>query len=131
MYLKEGGWLDTLQSAALFWTEEEKREYLDSVPSGLCPECGSPVYQNPRGRHKKFCSDTCRYAWKKNIRTRLTGNQRGQPYARFVERNSGQAVNTKRSVNTVATPVPIGAGPRRGENKNDTGNVGKQICGQG
>jgi endogenous inhibitor of DNA gyrase (YacG/DUF329 family) len=64
MYLKEGGWLDTLQSAALFWTEEEKREYLDSVPSGLCPECGSPVYQNPRGRHKKFCSDTCRYAWK-------------------------------------------------------------------
>lgn len=40
------------------------QEFMESLPSGFCPECGQPVFQNPRGRRKRFCSDECRFAWK-------------------------------------------------------------------
>ncbi len=40
------------------------REFMESLPSGFCPECGNPVYQNPKGRRKRFCSEACRFAWK-------------------------------------------------------------------
>ena len=43
---------------------EEEKEFKDAVVKGFCPECGKAVYQNPRGRRKKFCSDACRFAWK-------------------------------------------------------------------
>ena len=43
---------------------EEEKEFEDAVVKGFCPECGKAVYQNPRGRRKKFCSDACRFAWK-------------------------------------------------------------------
>ena len=42
----------------------EEKEFEDAVVKGFCPECGKAVYQNPRGRRKKFCSDACRFAWK-------------------------------------------------------------------
>lgn len=45
-------------------TEEEENEFLNSVVMSFCPECGNAVYQNPRGRKKKFCCDACRIAWK-------------------------------------------------------------------
>ena len=44
------------------WLLEE--EFKDSLASGVCPNCGNPVYQNPRGRRKKFCSEACRFEWK-------------------------------------------------------------------
>lgn len=31
--------------------------------STLCPVCGERIVQPYRGRHKKFCSDACRYAY--------------------------------------------------------------------
>ena len=43
---------------------EDEKEFEDAVVKGFCPECGKAVYQNPRGRRKKFCSDACRFAWK-------------------------------------------------------------------
>lgn len=43
---------------------EEEKEFEDAVVKSFCPECGKAVYQNPRGRRKKFCSDACRFAWK-------------------------------------------------------------------
>ena len=45
-------------------TELEKAEFLNSVAVSFCPECGREVIQNPKGRRKKFCSDSCRFAWK-------------------------------------------------------------------
>lgn len=45
-------------------TGSEHAEFLDAVAMGFCPECGKEISQNPRGRRKKFCSDTCRFAWK-------------------------------------------------------------------
>ena len=39
-------------------------EFMKSLPSGVCPNCGSPVYQNVKGRPKIYCSDACRFAWK-------------------------------------------------------------------
>jgi predicted nucleic acid-binding Zn ribbon protein len=61
---KEDGWLDERKTADPEWMEAVRKEFIDTVPSGLCPQCGSPVYQNPRGRHKRFCSEKCRFAWK-------------------------------------------------------------------
>ena len=43
---------------------EEEKEFEDAVVKGFCPECGKAVYQKPRGRLKKFCSDACRLNWK-------------------------------------------------------------------
>ena len=43
---------------------EEEKEFEDAVVKGFCPECGKAVYQKPRGRRKKFCSDACRLNWK-------------------------------------------------------------------
>ena len=31
--------------------------------SGLCLCCKNPIRQKKRGRTKKFCSNTCKYAW--------------------------------------------------------------------
>ena len=45
-------------------TENEQEEFLDAVAMGFCPECGKEIVQNLRGRHKKFCSEECRFAWK-------------------------------------------------------------------
>ena len=56
--------MDERKTADPEWMEALRREFIDPVPSGLCPECGRPVYQNPRGRHKRFCSEKCRFAWK-------------------------------------------------------------------
>ena len=39
-------------------------EFMKSLSSGVCPNCGSPVYQNEKGRPKIYCSDACRFAWK-------------------------------------------------------------------
>ena len=49
--------MDERKTADPEWMEALRREFIDPVPSGLCPECGRPVYQNPRGRHKRFCSE--------------------------------------------------------------------------
>ena len=43
---------------------EEEKEFENAVVKGFCPECGKAVYQNLRGRRKKFCTDSCRFAWK-------------------------------------------------------------------
>ena len=43
---------------------DEEQEFLAAVVKGFCPECGKAVYQNPRGRPRKYCSDACRFAWK-------------------------------------------------------------------
>ena len=43
---------------------DEVQEFLAAVVKGFCPECGKAVYQKPRGRRKKFCSDACRLTWK-------------------------------------------------------------------
>ena len=45
-------------------SENERADFLDTVATGFCPECGKAVVQNARGRRKKFCSDKCRYDWK-------------------------------------------------------------------
>jgi endogenous inhibitor of DNA gyrase (YacG/DUF329 family) len=45
-------------------TDADQDEFLAAVAKGFCPECGKAVVQNPRGRHKKFCSEACRFAWK-------------------------------------------------------------------
>ena len=42
---------------------EALQEFMESLPSGFCLECGDSVYQNPKGRRKRFCSDACRIAW--------------------------------------------------------------------
>ena len=34
--------------------------------TSLCENCGAPITRNPRRKHKRFCSDSCRYAWWKN-----------------------------------------------------------------
>ena len=41
-----------------------EKEFMDTLPSGVCPNCGSPVYNKPRGRTKIYCSDACRFEWK-------------------------------------------------------------------
>lgn len=41
-----------------------EKEFMGTLPSGVCPNCGSPVYKKPRGRNKIYCSDACRFAWK-------------------------------------------------------------------
>ena len=41
-----------------------EEEFMNSLPSGVCPNCGSPVYQKERGRRKIYCSDACRFEWK-------------------------------------------------------------------
>lgn len=46
-------------------TEKEGKEFLDAVAVSFCPECGKEVVQNAKGRRKKFCSDECRFIWKK------------------------------------------------------------------
>lgn len=40
------------------------QEFMESLPAGICPQCGDAVYQNKKGRRKIFCSEQCRYAWK-------------------------------------------------------------------
>lgn len=45
--------------------EGTEEEFMKSLPSGVCPECGGPVYRKSnRGKRKIFCSDACRFAWK-------------------------------------------------------------------
>ena len=56
--------MDGMKSAGPGWTADTEKEFMDSLPSGFCPECGGPVYQKPKGRRKKFCSEACRFAWK-------------------------------------------------------------------
>lgn len=41
-----------------------EKEFMDTLPSGVCPNCGSPVYNKPKGRPKIYCSDACRFKWK-------------------------------------------------------------------
>ncbi len=44
------------------------------TPNDNCRECGVHVEQNPKRKHKDFCSDACRRAWwKKN---RVYGNKK-------------------------------------------------------
>ena len=56
--------MDLIEFAEPDWTAELEKEFMESLPSGFCPECGEAVYQNPRGRRKRFCSEACRYKWK-------------------------------------------------------------------
>ena len=56
--------MDELISDDFELSADTEKEFMDSLPSGVCPECGKPVYQNPKGRAKKFCSQECRFAWK-------------------------------------------------------------------
>ena len=58
---KEGG---ALGENDPMWTDGTEQEFMASLPSGVCPECGNPVYQNARGRKKIFCSEACRFAFK-------------------------------------------------------------------
>ena len=41
-----------------------EKEFMETLPSGVCPNCGNPVYNKPRGRTRIYCSDACRFAWK-------------------------------------------------------------------
>lgn len=34
-----------------------------------CPQCHHPIDQNPKRKHKRFCSDVCRMAWWKANRS--------------------------------------------------------------
>ena len=45
--------------------ELDESEFLPFVFDRFCPECGEPVVQPSRGRKKFFCSDACRFAWKR------------------------------------------------------------------
>lgn len=31
--------------------------------NSICLNCGTPLTHLPHKRHKKFCSDACRYSW--------------------------------------------------------------------
>ncbi len=56
--------MDLIEFAEPEWTAELEKEFMESLPAGFCLECGEAVYQNPRGRRKRFCSEACRYKWK-------------------------------------------------------------------
>ncbi|WP_435645192.1 hypothetical protein [Butyricicoccus porcorum] len=43
--------------------EQNKQKFLDGVVHQFCPQCGRAIVQNRTGRHRKFCSDTCRRLW--------------------------------------------------------------------
>ena len=42
-----------------------RREGILAVPdpTDRCPHCGKPMPRAARGTRRRFCSDTCRYAW--------------------------------------------------------------------
>ena len=44
-------------------TDDDEQDFLSAVAFGFCPERGKAVYQNRRGRTKKFCSEKCRTNW--------------------------------------------------------------------
>ena len=48
------------------YKELDESEFLPFVFERFCPECGEPIVQPKRGRKKIFCSDVCRFAWKKS-----------------------------------------------------------------
>ena len=43
--------------------EQNEQKFLDGVLHQFCPQCGRAIVQNRTGRHRKFCSDTCRRLW--------------------------------------------------------------------
>ena len=112
-------------------TEEEKNEYLNAVVTGFCPECGNAVYQNPRGRKKKFCCEACRFAWKnkhpkpQNWKSSRTAScpvcgkefiasreyQRKRKYCSHACANKGRTLAKKGLLEIVAD------GPEEGENE--------------
>ena len=56
--------MDQIELAEPDWTSDLEKEFMESLPSGVCVACGKAVYRNPRGRKKRFCSDECRFKWK-------------------------------------------------------------------
>jgi len=42
-----------------------------SVSEGGCEQCGAPVTQSKGRKHKRFCSDTCRFKWWAGHRNQL------------------------------------------------------------
>ena len=42
-----------------------RREGILAIPESVdhCPRCGKPVSHAAQGSRRRFCSDTCRYAW--------------------------------------------------------------------
>ena len=44
--------------------EDMELELSGTALSGICPQCGKLVFQKPKGRRKRFCSEECRFAWK-------------------------------------------------------------------
>jgi len=52
-----------------------RREGILAVPESgdLCPRCGKPMAPTTRGTRRRFCSDTCRYAW--NFAHRVLGEK--------------------------------------------------------
>ena len=45
------------------YDEQNIQEFLAAVASRFCPECGTAIVQNTRGRKKVFCSESCRLKW--------------------------------------------------------------------
>ena len=39
------------------------RRHPDIENTRLCKNCSKPVPQNPKGKEKKFCCDSCRLSW--------------------------------------------------------------------
>ena len=33
------------------------------IPKAACPQCGKALLPSARGQRRRFCSDSCRYAW--------------------------------------------------------------------
>ena len=55
--------MDQIEIVKPDWTADLEKEFMESLPSGVCLECGEAIYQNPKGRKKRFCSDACRLRW--------------------------------------------------------------------
>lgn len=45
-------------------------------PAARCPRCGRPMPPTSRGSRRRFCSDTCRYAW--NFAHRVLGEKNAE-----------------------------------------------------
>ena len=41
------------------------------VPTNQCIHCGTPIDQRPKQKPRRFCDDTCRFAWWKDNRDKL------------------------------------------------------------
>ena len=49
--------------------DPDMEEFLAGCVKKLCPMCGQPIMNKPKGRPRRFCSDSCRRRfWKRHPR---------------------------------------------------------------